>query len=197
MMNFYSLTFVTQPIESDELINELMEDLDASVTLQASLTTVDMLVEGVTGLSAAKTGFQELEDRGVEVLRLMPDLVNMATVAARVGVSRQAASAWLKTDSPRLPEPYALAGSGPVWDWADMSEWLSRAGKSTAQDWETATVHDVHRFTNWLQRVRMNGWGEPALTRAHSKLTRTRFKDMPVVIQSDWTAPILQLRVPA
>ncbi len=165
MMTEHLLTFVTAPIEDDQLINSLMELLDASVTVQGGLTTVEMLMDGPSGFGAAKTGYAALETLGVTVLRLMPDLVNMATIATRAGVSRQAVSTWLKDSKDGFPEAFALAGSGPVWDGAEINRWLRSCGVHESVAWDIASVTDAHRFTNWLINLRRNGWSEPSLGR--------------------------------
>lgn len=157
-MNNYSLTFAIDPL-SDALTDRLME-LDISVWTQAHLTTAESLVVGEAAVPAAQALARDLHREGAVVRRLVPDLVNMAQVARRAEVSRQAVSKWATGDQRRgaqFPLPFSLNENGPLWVWSDVNEWLRRRGKvGKFESWRTPNMRETDEVNRWLDREPVN-----------------------------------------
>jgi hypothetical protein len=155
MSNHFSITLVTRRLGDeleDRILNEL-GDIDVSVGVQAGLTTVDAIVPSSSAIAAAQSLTGRLEPLGVNVVRLLPDLVTQAQIARTAKVSRATVSLWARDDAPGspFPNPYAFTGSGPIWVWDDVNEWLRRRRKAHYLSWRTATPADAEAFCNWLR----------------------------------------------
>jgi len=80
----------------------------------------------------------------------MPELVTMADIHRRAGVSKQAVSKWV--NNPRdneFPGPYCFTDSSPLWLWQLVNEWL-RAKGHRHDDWDVPTEGEVARINKWL-----------------------------------------------
>ncbi len=66
----------------------------------------------------------------------VPDLVGIAEIAARLGVSRRTVASWRyrhkrppKPPWQPFPEPFGHPGGHPVWQWADVDAWAKATGR--------------------------------------------------------------------
>lgn len=128
-MTLYSLTFATPAISGpdDDRLTALESRADVVAASHGGLTTVTILVEGRTADRAAAEAMRMLDDEGIDVTRLVPDLVNRSDIAERLGITRQTVGHWVRGDrkaSDPFPPPYA----GDIWLWGDLLPWLSRNG---------------------------------------------------------------------
>lgn len=75
--------------------------------------------------AAVDTALRALRGMGLEPLRLDVDLVNIAGIAERTGVSRQAVRMWIEGERRRdFPLPYSASGGLRTWLWSDVHPWL-------------------------------------------------------------------------
>ncbi len=59
------------------------------------------------------------------------DMVSMAEIAERLGVSRQTVARWQRRGL--LPDPSSYAGDEPEWDWHGGEEWARATGRLAPQ----------------------------------------------------------------
>lgn len=59
----------------------------------------------------------------------LPDLVTMADIARRSGVSRQAVWQWFEGHSDTAPDPVTTVADGTIglYDWIDIKQWMTTA----------------------------------------------------------------------
>lgn len=106
---------------------------------------------------------------GARPLRLDPELVSVADIAARVGVSREAVRHWAKGSrrDAGFPPPVGSIGAASkptyVWEWAPVNAWLA----------DNLGLGDEFRYPTALEAaeidVRLMTWAPAAPTRVHGK----------------------------
>lgn len=172
-MNNYALTYAVERLRPDQEDRLLAEGL--MLSLQNGLTTVDDYRDAATGLEAAKDGARELQQAGIRVRQLVPDLVTSAEIARRAGVTRQAVSKWPDESGPldRFPLPYAPTGSGPVWLWGEVNEWLRRKGKEYDSFCQPNRL-DHAAFEVWLNSLVHSGSGGDLVGEHHQVIEASR-----------------------
>lgn len=60
----------------------------------------------------------------------MSDLVGPTEIAERAGVKPDTVLKWRLRHALTFPVPLVTLSSGPVWDWADVEEWLRMPRRS-------------------------------------------------------------------
>lgn len=58
-------------------------------------------------------------------------VVDSGAIAERAGVERKTVHAW-RDRHEAFPAPLLMLGTGPLWDWLDVEEWLSATGRLPA-----------------------------------------------------------------
>jgi len=121
----YEFTFEV-PILSQELEDQLVEELDAFPFQSHDVQFVTIETEAESCLKAALTAIRALCDRGIEPIRLVEDLVNQAEIGRRIGLSSQAVGLWVRGERRKgveFPAPY-VTGPVPLWLWRDIQDVL-------------------------------------------------------------------------
>ena len=59
----------------------------------------------------------------------MSDLVGLAEIAQRAGVSKDAVHKW-RARHPDFPAPMAVLAATPVWAYGDIHKWLIATGRA-------------------------------------------------------------------
>jgi hypothetical protein len=105
---------------------------DATIGFQKGHILIDFARDAATLTEAIATAIASVAAAGAEVERVEPDpLVSLSDIAARSGLGRAAISNYYKGS--RLegfpPPKLRVTSSSPLWDWADVAEWLFRQGR--------------------------------------------------------------------
>jgi hypothetical protein len=59
----------------------------------------------------------------------MGDLVGLAEIAQRAGVTKDAVNKW-RARHTDFPAPEVVLAATPVWEWDDIEQWLKVTGRS-------------------------------------------------------------------
>ena len=105
---------------------------DATISFQKGHILVDFSREAETLMAAIESAFLNVRAAGAVVERVEPDpLVNLRDMAARSAMSPAALTNYHKGH--RLdgfpPAKARVTTSSPLWDWADVAEWLYKHGR--------------------------------------------------------------------
>lgn len=130
-MGQYELIFVVDRLDEEHAF-EIGSTIDAIYSEHGRTNLLTVTSEGVAALAAARDVVVQLETQyGVVVRRAYEDLVTKADIADRAGATVQAVGQWVRGVRQKelpFPESFNLVGGG-VWLWADVNDWLRRAGK--------------------------------------------------------------------
>jgi hypothetical protein len=113
-----------------------------TITVDASRVVTDV----VSLMRAMQMDFPEMRIHGVD-----RDLVGITDIAHRVGVSREGARKWTRSEG--FPEPFDFlqAASMPIWAWTEVSSWLERE-RSVDLDETLPTLQTLTQLENCLMR---------------------------------------------
>ena len=105
---------------------------DATISFQKGHILVDFSREAETLMAAIESAFLNVRAAGAIVERVEPDpLVSLRDMAARSAMSPAALTNYYKGH--RLdgfpPAKARVTTSSPLWDWADVAEWLYKHGR--------------------------------------------------------------------
>lgn len=105
---------------------------DSTISFQKGHILVDVSREAHSLVEAIVTAVANVRDAGATVERVEPDpLVSLRDMAARSEMSPAAMTNYSKGH--RLegfpPAKLRVTTSSPLWDWADVAEWLYRQGR--------------------------------------------------------------------
>lgn len=147
----FDVTSVGEATES-----RLLEDGRFSVSTRAGKWTVEAEDSGHSAVEVAKRLATELLVLGVQVREALPELVTMADIARRAGVSKQAVSNWANRDvnGDHFPRPWNSTDTTLIWDWCYVNEWLRSRGHQH-RDWETLTPYQAGQVNEWLSAQQM------------------------------------------
>ncbi|MEV4058392.1 hypothetical protein AB0J55_44905 [Amycolatopsis sp. NPDC049688] len=158
-MGQYELIFVVDRLQ-EELAFKIGNTIDAMYSEHGGTHLLTVTGDGTTALAAARDIVIQLELQfGVVVHRAYEDLVTKADIADRAGATVQAVGQWVRGVRRKglpFPEPFNLVGGG-VWLWADVNDWLRRAGKDHDDDVLHPGREDVELINEWL-RTRSSGF---------------------------------------
>jgi predicted DNA-binding transcriptional regulator AlpA len=105
---------------------------DATVSFQNGHILLDFSREADSISRAIASAVADATAAGAVVERVEPDpLVSLSDMAARSGMTRSAMTNYYKGHRQEgFPAPKArVTTSSPLWDWADVAEWLYRHGR--------------------------------------------------------------------
>lgn len=135
-MNKYDFTIIASGLdpEADDFETRFFEAGcdDASISFQKGHILVDVAREASSLVEAIVTAVANVRAAGAAVERIEPDpLVSLSDMATRSGLGRAAMSNYYKGHRLEgFPAPKArVTTSSPLWDWADVAEWLFRHGR--------------------------------------------------------------------
>ena len=126
----------------DDHVDEARASVRAALWVQRDeILTVTYTTVGADPVAEAQSLAREIEAKipGSHVTGWYPDLVGLAQIASRVGVSAEAVRLWStgQRGIKNFPSPFGRVGAGqktsPVWRWADVATWL-RLNLSLAGD---------------------------------------------------------------
>lgn len=110
---------------------------DATVSLQKGAIVLDFHREAKSFGQAVDSAIGNVEKAGGRVVRVEPDdLVSLAEIAHRTGLSRAAVSHYAagKRGDARFPPPTVrVTTDSPLWDWVEVSRWFHRKGRLPLQ----------------------------------------------------------------
>jgi hypothetical protein len=110
---------------------------DATVSFQNGHIILDFEREAKSITEAIVTAVADAIAAGATVERVEPDpLVSLSDMATRAGMTRSAMTNYYKGHRQEgFPAPKArVTTQSPLWDWADVSEWLFRNGRISRED---------------------------------------------------------------
>lgn len=131
----YEFLFVVdgRSMELDDTVARLIESFDAVVSWNRGCCRLAVSWEGASGEDAFGTLIEKLALVAPElrVLRLDPELVDIADIARRTGRAVPEVEQWTHGDSFAVgpfPSPEGTPGRSLVWRWAEINEWLTPLG---------------------------------------------------------------------
>lgn len=110
---------------------------DATVSYQNGHIILDFGRDAPSITEAIVTAVQDATAAGVTVERVEPDpLVSLSDMAARSGMGRAAMTNYSKGHRlDGFPAPIMRVTSpSPLWDWAEVAEWLYRKGRISKEE---------------------------------------------------------------
>ena len=110
---------------------------DATVSFQNGHIILDFARDADSISKAIVSAVQDVTNTGAIVERVEPDpLVSLSDMAARSGMSRAAMTNYYKGyRQVGFPAPKArVTTQSPLWDWADVAEWLFRHGHISKEE---------------------------------------------------------------
>lgn len=110
---------------------------DASVSFQSGHILLDFAREATSITEAIVTAVADATAAGATVERVEPDpLVSLSDMASRSGMSRAAMTNYYKGHRQEgFPAPKArITTASPLWDWADVAEWLFKHGRISKEE---------------------------------------------------------------
>lgn len=157
-MNTFELTFYVSDIPQG-LADKLVDEYDAmSGQEHDGRYFVTVEADGVDCVSAAKNMHMQLCALGLQITRLVVDLVTRSDIAARLDVSRQAASNWARgARRGHFPAPVNSVAGG-VWLWGDVHRWAVEKGVLRDEGVSYPTLADLDHFNGWLQGPCLDPW---------------------------------------
>lgn len=173
-MDTFELTFYVSGIPQD-LADRLIDEFDAmSGQEHDGRYFVTVEADGVDCVSAAKNMHMRLCSLGLQVTRLVVDLVTRGDIATRLDVTRQSVSNWTRGvrrgDFPAPVNPVA----GGAWLWGDVHRWAVVNGYLEDDGVSYPSLADLDRFNGWLQGPCLDPWRVvEAHTAATARVTST------------------------
>lgn len=149
MQRDYVVKFLVEDVPQDAE-EALLSDGRFAVSRRCGRTVIEGEDSAADAVAAAKAMAEHLRLSRVSIRSVMPELVTMADIHRRAGVSKQAVSKWV--NNPRdneFPEPHCFTDSSPLWQWQLVNEWL-RAKEHQHDDWDVPTEGEVARINEWL-----------------------------------------------
>lgn len=110
---------------------------DAAVAFQNGHILLDFAREALSLTEAIVTAVANAAAAGATIERVEPDpLVSLSDMATRSGLGRAAMSNYYKGHRLEgFPAPKArVTTASPLWDWAEVAEWLFRHGRISKED---------------------------------------------------------------
>ena len=130
-MKMFEFTIVASGLdhEGDDFEDRFFEAGcdDATIAVARGAIILQFAREAGTLQEAIALAIANVRDAGATVDRVEPDyLVSLSEIAERASITRAAVSLYAKGERGRdFPTPAARATtSSPLWDWADVAEWL-------------------------------------------------------------------------
>lgn len=131
----YEFLFVVdgRSMELDDTVARLIESFDAVVSWNRGCCRLAVSWEGASGEDAFGALAEKLAlvAPGLRVLRLDPELVDIADIAGRAGRPVPEIEQWTHGDSlaaGSFPSPEGAPGRSLVWRWGEVNEWLTPLG---------------------------------------------------------------------
>ena len=120
-------------MELDDTVARLIESFDAVVSWNRGCCRLAVSWEGASGEDAFGTLVEKLAvvAPGLRVLRLDPELVDIADIARRTGRPVPEVEQWTHGEpfaAGSFPFPEGTPGRSLVWRWAEVNEWLAPLG---------------------------------------------------------------------
>ena len=128
---------------------------DATIAFQNGRIIADFTREADSLEVALVSAVRDFRAAGATVERIEPDpLVSLSDMAERTGLTRSAMTNYAKGHRQSgFPAPRAKISSGsPLWDWAEVAEWLHRKGRVSA---DAVTAARLIRDANEQLRARV------------------------------------------
>lgn len=114
---------------------------DATVSFQKGHIILDFAREAADLDAAVQSAISDVIEAGATADRIEPDpLVSLADIARRSGLTRAAVSLYaLGQRGSGFPSPVSrITTDTPLWDWANVAEWLFKRGTISSEALEAA-----------------------------------------------------------
>lgn len=154
-MTDYLVRFDVAPLD-ETTESRLLADGRFAVSVRAGKVTVEADGSGRSAVEVAKALALDLTSLGVEVREALPELVTMADIARRAGVSKQAVSKWAVSkwvSGATFPRPWNSTDTSLLWAWADVNAWLRGRGHGV-DGWESLTIAETGQVNARLSAQR-------------------------------------------
>jgi predicted DNA-binding transcriptional regulator AlpA len=116
---------------------------DATISFQRGVIILDFARSSETFEGAISSAIKQVEQAGAEIIRVEPEpLVSLSDIAQRAGMTRAAISLYASGQrGTAFPSPVArFTSESPLWNWADVAEWLEKAGRIDQPEAEKAKI---------------------------------------------------------
>lgn len=100
---------------------------DATISWRKGVIVLMFVRQAPTLIEAMVSAAASVEEAGAKVERFEPDhLVNITDIAERASMTRAAISLYTRGErASGFPHPVArITSESPLWDWAEVAEWL-------------------------------------------------------------------------
>ncbi|MDO5082631.1 MAG: hypothetical protein Q4D89_04405 [Arachnia propionica] len=149
MVRDYVVRFLVKDLP-ERVEEALLEDGRFVVWRRCGLTVIEAEDSAVTAVEAGVKLAEALRSLEVCIREALPELVTMADIHRRVGVSKQAVSKWVNHPSAdAFPVPYAFTDGSPLWQWQLVNEWVRTRGHGH-DAWDVPTVAEIHAINEKL-----------------------------------------------
>ena len=154
MQRDYVVKFLVEDVPRD-VEEALLSDGRFAVSRRCGRTVIEGEDSAADAGAAAKAMAEHLRLGGVSVRSVMPELVTMADIHRRAGVSKQAVSKWV--NNPRdneFPEPYCFTDSSPSTNGCGPRGINTTTGTSRRRGrWHGSTNGLPHPLTRGAPRI--------------------------------------------
>jgi putative intracellular protease/amidase len=140
MMKTSEFTLIASGLDprADDFEDRLYEAgcSDATIAFQRGMIIIEFARKADSFAAALVSACADVAKAGATIERIEPDyLVNLSDIAERCGLSRAAVSLYCKGErGSGFPKPAArVTSDSPLWDWVDVSDWLYRQNRVSAE----------------------------------------------------------------
>lgn len=151
------------------------------------VVSVEVFIDATSPVDAVLRVYKDLGTVNITVVRVDLDLVNVADLAERAGVTRETARLWA-TGARRMnfPAHFTVVGESRAWAWADVHSWLVAQGLwDQADEVIPLPVRVAEGMSGAFAQMRGRvgeGWMQPTRTSGLASPTLSS----KVVIEDDW-----------
>lgn len=154
-MTTFAFTVIVDGLDLDDGSRLDHLDTDEFIVLPSGIdgiTTIDVEIDATSGEDALRRLLDHLRGTGVEVTRLLDDLVNVPEIADRLGVNRETVRTWVNGSrgGADFPRHRQLVGNQKIWPWSQVFAWAQVRGRlpadapapldSSCVDWFNGTL---------------------------------------------------------
>lgn len=140
-MTTYVFAVVLRALSEDQV--DAVAEIDGVIRVGATagINYVEFEFDGDMPESHVDGALNQLRSKGLEPVRIDPDLVTTSAIAERADVSRQAVRLWVEGERREgFPMPYSPANGQRIWMWSDVYPWLVAHGIPLAPEYSFAPL---------------------------------------------------------
>ncbi|GAB6903152.1 hypothetical protein [Kineosporia succinea] len=149
-MAWYEMAFLVDPM-TERQESAVIDAFDAVPRTFAGGCELALAAEGPSVLGAVQGIVGELHRGGVQVHRLVEDLVTRTMIAERAGVTVPTVAEWVREHRERMgfPAPFTAAAGG-LWLWGPVNRWLGTLAPDLSDGFTHPELADYVEVNYWL-----------------------------------------------